>query len=77
MFDVLYGAFAKQTRSDVQTLAFSFIGGVLMGAFAGWLLVPTYLPVEYLTPVALSGCPAGVMFGGVVIWYRRSHPRTS
>jgi hypothetical protein len=56
-----------------MTLAWAYIGGILAGSFAGWLLVPAALPVEYLTPVVLCGPLAGLAIGCVTV---RRRPRT-
>jgi hypothetical protein len=64
------GRLATLSRSAVLTLAYAFLIATLTAAFVATLLVPAWLPVEYLTPITLSGSPIGLLLGSIIVFYR-------
>jgi hypothetical protein len=45
---------------------------MLGGALLGWLLVPAALPVDYLTPIVITGPFAGFIAASGVLANRRA-----
>ena len=58
----------EQRRGAVVTLAYFFISGTLLASVVGWLVVPMWLPVEYLTPIVVSGPSVGLLLGQAALW---------
>lgn len=65
-----------QRRTAALTLAFSFVGGALLACFIAWLLVPAQLPVDYLTPIVVSGPFVGLAVGRIALVVRRDRSNT-
>jgi hypothetical protein len=60
------------TERTLKTMAYSWIAGMLGGALLGWLLVPAALPVDYLTPIVITGPFAGFIAASGVLANRRA-----
>ena len=50
-----------QLRGVLMGLAFSIVIGTMAGSLVGWLSVPAYAPVNYLTPIVTAGPFAGLI----------------
>ena len=60
------------TERTIKTLGYAWIAGTCASAFLGWLLVPSALPVHYLTPVVVAGPFVGIVAGGILVLTLRS-----
>ena len=63
-----------QTERTLKTLGFGWIFGTLASSFLGWLLVPAYFSVEYLTPIVAVGPFVGLIGGAISVTLGHAAP---